>query len=162
MGNAQDKPSGTGGAKTDQATPGFRRRSRAGSTEKPKAGKGPPEKGSMSNGATQGDRNQSKDIPPDTSYLDAPAGALPSHLGRLKNEGNHLFKNGQFADAVEKYSAAIDGCCDAGGVQSIAVACYRVRCLRMGFSLRVHDLIHVFDVCFISAGSSMLLNQDRL
>ncbi|KAK6328013.1 hypothetical protein J4Q44_G00036590 [Coregonus suidteri] len=114
MGNAQDKPSGTGGAKTDQATPGFRRRSRAGSTEKPRAGKGPPEKGSVANGATQGDRNQSKDIPPDTSYLDAPAGTLPPHLGRLKNEGNHLFKNGQFSDAVEKYSAAIDGCCDAG------------------------------------------------
>ncbi|XP_010898225.2 sperm-associated antigen 1A [Esox lucius] len=112
MGNAQDKPSGAEGTKTDQSTPGFRRRSRAGSTEKPRAGKGPPSKESVVNGATQGDR--SRETPPDSSYLDVPAGALPPHLARLKNEGNHLFKNGQFADAVEKYSAAINGCCDAG------------------------------------------------
>ncbi|KAG7235578.1 hypothetical protein INR49_002502 [Caranx melampygus] len=50
----------------------------------------------------------------DTSYLDAPAGALPPHLARLKNEGNHLFKHGQFGDALEKYSQAIDGCAEAG------------------------------------------------
>ncbi|KAK7899032.1 hypothetical protein WMY93_019885 [Mugilogobius chulae] len=50
----------------------------------------------------------------DKSYLDAPAGALPPHLGRLKNEGNHLFKHGQFGDAIEKYSQAIEGCAEAG------------------------------------------------
>ncbi|KAG8005325.1 Sperm-associated antigen 1A, partial [Nibea albiflora] len=50
----------------------------------------------------------------DTSYLDAPAGALPPHLARLKNEGNHLFKHGQFGDALEKYTQAIDGCAEAG------------------------------------------------
>lgn len=50
----------------------------------------------------------------DTSYLDAPAGALPPPLARLKNEGNHLFKNGQFGEALEKYTLAIDGCSEAG------------------------------------------------
>ncbi|XP_071378217.1 sperm-associated antigen 1A [Centroberyx affinis] len=124
MGNAQEKPpgSGGGGAKSDQATPGSRRRGRGpgGSAEKPR-GKGSPEKG-VANG-TQKEKShpggqESRDGPPapavDTSYLDAPAGALPPHLARLKNEGNHLFKHGQFGDAVEKYSQAIDGCTDAG------------------------------------------------
>lgn len=46
--------------------------------------------------------------------LDAPCGALPPPLARLKNEGNLLFKNGQFADAVEKYSLAIQGYSDSG------------------------------------------------
>ncbi|XP_062394527.1 sperm-associated antigen 1 [Sardina pilchardus] len=46
--------------------------------------------------------------------LDAPAGNLPPPLARLKNEGNHLFKNGQFGDAIEKYSLAIDGYTEAG------------------------------------------------
>ncbi|XP_054637409.1 sperm-associated antigen 1 isoform X1 [Dunckerocampus dactyliophorus] len=46
--------------------------------------------------------------------LDVPCGALPISLSRLKNEGNLLFKNGQFGDALEKYSQAIQGCADAG------------------------------------------------
>ncbi|XP_041648806.1 sperm-associated antigen 1-like isoform X1 [Cheilinus undulatus] len=46
--------------------------------------------------------------------LDAPCGALPPPLARLKNEGNLLFKNGQFADALEKYSQAIQGYADSG------------------------------------------------
>ncbi|KAF7650883.1 hypothetical protein LDENG_00119280 [Lucifuga dentata] len=46
--------------------------------------------------------------------LDAPCGALPPPLSQLKNEGNLLFKNGQFADALEKYSQAIQGCTDSG------------------------------------------------
>ncbi|XP_076004554.1 sperm-associated antigen 1 [Genypterus blacodes] len=46
--------------------------------------------------------------------LDAPCGALPPPLARLKNEGNLLFKNGQFADAMEKYSQAIEGFTDSG------------------------------------------------
>ncbi|XP_019719038.1 sperm-associated antigen 1A isoform X1 [Hippocampus comes] len=50
----------------------------------------------------------------DESYLDAPAGGLPPHLARIKNEGNYLFKHGQFGDALEKYSQAIDGCAQAG------------------------------------------------
>ncbi|CAL1610501.1 unnamed protein product [Knipowitschia caucasica] len=50
----------------------------------------------------------------DTVNLDAPCGALPLPLSRLKNEGNLLFKNGQFADALEKYSQAIQGYTDSG------------------------------------------------
>ncbi|KAE8288404.1 Sperm-associated antigen 1 HSD-3.8 Infertility-related sperm protein Spag-1 [Larimichthys crocea] len=50
----------------------------------------------------------------ETVNLDAPCGALPPPLARLKNEGNLLFKNGQFADALEKYSQAIQGCTDSG------------------------------------------------
>ncbi|XP_063734840.1 sperm-associated antigen 1 [Eleginops maclovinus] len=50
----------------------------------------------------------------ETVNLDAPCGALPPPLSRLKNEGNLLFKNGQFADALEKYSQAIQGFTDSG------------------------------------------------
>nr|XP_046256635.1 sperm-associated antigen 1 isoform X2 [Scatophagus argus] len=50
----------------------------------------------------------------ETVNLDAPCGALPPPLARLKNEGNLLFKNGQFADALEKYSLAIQGYTDSG------------------------------------------------
>ncbi|KAJ7991982.1 hypothetical protein DPEC_G00289490 [Dallia pectoralis] len=140
MGNTQDKSTGAEGTKTDQSTPGFRRRSRAGSTVNPRGGKEPPLKESVVNGATLGDR----EIPPDSSYLDAPAGGLMPHLGRLKNEGNHLFKNGQFADAVEKYSDAIDGCCDAGTVSP-------------------EDLCILYSnraACFLKVGSSTECIQD--
>lgn len=115
MGNAQEKPpgSGGGGPSPDQATAGMRSRS-GGSMKKPSAEKG------VANG-TQKERSpvggqEDQDRPAvDTSYLDAPAGALPPHLARFKNEGNHLFKHGQFGDALEKYSQAIDGCAEAGG-----------------------------------------------
>ncbi|KAI1894092.1 hypothetical protein AGOR_G00112270 [Albula goreensis] len=50
----------------------------------------------------------------DDGRLDAPCGALPPHLARLKNQGNQLFKNGQFGDALQKYSEAITGFIDAG------------------------------------------------
>lgn len=50
--------------------------------------------------------------------LDAPAGDLPPALARLKNEGNMLFKNGQFGLALEKYTQAIDGYTHSGGVYS--------------------------------------------
>lgn len=110
MGNAQDKPpgSGGGGGRSDQASAGSGARSRGGggAVEKPQTHRAP-EKG-VANG-----RGKSPAV--DTSYLDAPAGALPPHLARLKNEGNHLFKHGQFGDALEKYSQAIDGCAEAGG-----------------------------------------------
>lgn len=117
MGNAQEKPpgSGGGGARPAQATAGSGTRSRGGgSVEKPRTEKG------VANG-TQRERSsaggpEEQDSPAvDTSYLDAPAGALPPHLARLKNEGNHLFKHGQFGDALEKYSQAIDGCAETGG-----------------------------------------------
>ncbi|XP_061904507.1 sperm-associated antigen 1A-like [Entelurus aequoreus] len=42
------------------------------------------------------------------------AGSLPPHLARIKNEGNQLFKHGQFGDALDKYSQAIEGCAEAG------------------------------------------------
>lgn len=112
MGNAQDKPpgSGGGGGRSDQAAAGGGggggARSRGGGgVEKSQTHGAPQEK--VANG-----RESSPAV--DTSYLDAPAGALPPHLARLKNEGNHLFKHGQFADALEKYSQAIDGCAEAG------------------------------------------------
>lgn len=111
MGNTQDKPpvsrGGGGGGRADQRTAGSRGRSRGGgSVEKPQKTYSSPEKG-VANG-----REHSPTV--DTSYLDAPAGALPPHLARLKNEGNHLFKHGQFGDALEKYSQAIEGCSEAG------------------------------------------------
>lgn len=120
MGNAQEKPpgSGGGGGRSDQATAGSGTRSRGGGGEKPQTNRAP-EKG-VANG-TRRENNpaggQAKQGSPavDTSYLDAPAGALPPHLARLKNEGNHLFKHGQFGDALEKYTQAIDGCAEAGG-----------------------------------------------
>ncbi|XP_039978325.1 sperm-associated antigen 1A [Xiphias gladius] len=120
MGNTQEKPSGSGGggARPDQATAGSGMRSRGGgSMEKPRTQRAP-EKG-VANG-TQRENSPAvgqevQDIPAvDTSYLNAPAGALPPHLARLKNEGNHLFKHGQFGDALEKYTQAIDGCAEAG------------------------------------------------
>ncbi|XP_058475837.1 sperm-associated antigen 1A isoform X1 [Solea solea] len=118
MGNTQEKPSGSGGARLDQATAGNGTRSwGGGSTDKPNT-QGFTKRG-MANGTQRenspagGQREQSSPAV-DTSYLDAPAGALPPHLARLKNEGNHLFKHGQFGDAVEKYTQAIDGCVAAG------------------------------------------------
>lgn len=121
MGNAQEKPpgSGGGGGRSDQATAGSGARSRGGSSaEKPQTHRAP-EKG-VANGTRRenspaGGQEEQGSPAVDTSYLDAPAGALPPHLARLKNEGNHLFKHGQFGDALEKYTQAIDGCAETGG-----------------------------------------------
>ncbi|XP_068603640.1 sperm-associated antigen 1A [Brachionichthys hirsutus] len=112
MGNAQEKPPGGGGrggrgaARPDRAAAGSGTRSRhAGRVEKPQSHRA----------AEKGVGNGTENSPAaDRSYLDVPAGALPPHLARLKNEGNHLFKHGQFADALEKYSQAIEGCSEAG------------------------------------------------
>ncbi|XP_029022427.1 sperm-associated antigen 1A isoform X2 [Betta splendens] len=108
MGNAQEKPPGAGGGgggggtRSDSATAGSGARSQSGgSAEK-----------EVVNGTESGRRHNSPAV--DTRYLDAPAGALPPHLARLKNEGNHLFKHGQFGDALEKYTRAIEGCAEAG------------------------------------------------
>lgn len=112
MGNAQDRPPGSGGGRTDwsQARAG----ARGGNAENPHNHLGAQEKG-LANGTPILTREEPS-IPPveDKSYLDAPAGALPPHLARLKNQGNHLFKHGQFGDAVEKYTQAIEGCAEAG------------------------------------------------
>lgn len=120
MGNAQDKPpgSGGGGGRSNPAAAGNGTRSRVGSTvEKPQsqraAAKGVAH-GSRSENSPAGGREEQGSPAAAASYLDAPAGALPPHLARLKNAGNHLFKCGQFVDALEKYTEAIDGCAEAG------------------------------------------------
>lgn len=105
MGNAQEKPPGNGGGSWTRIGGG-------GSREDLQRDPGQ----KVANG-TQGEKSEAERSSPtvDTSYLDAPAGALPPHLARLKNEGNHLFKHGQFGDALEKYSQALDGCAEEGG-----------------------------------------------
>uniref|UniRef100_A0A3B4BJ94 Sperm associated antigen 1 n=1 Tax=Periophthalmus magnuspinnatus TaxID=409849 RepID=A0A3B4BJ94_9GOBI len=109
MGNAQDRPPGSGGDRTgpNQARSGTR-----GNAENPHSHHGS-QKG-LANGTPIQNSTVTREEPSsppveDKSYLDAPAGALPSHLARLKNEGNHLFKHGQFGDAIEKYTQAIEG-----------------------------------------------------
>ncbi|XP_037329966.2 sperm-associated antigen 1A [Pungitius pungitius] len=118
MGNAQDKPpgSGGGGSRSHQAAAGNGTRSRVGTAaDKPQRapGKGVANGSRRENSPAGGPEERSSPAD-DTSYLDAPAGALPPHLARLKNAGNHLFKHGQFGDALEKYTQAIDGCAEAG------------------------------------------------
>uniref|UniRef100_A0A1A8JI73 Sperm associated antigen 1a n=1 Tax=Nothobranchius kuhntae TaxID=321403 RepID=A0A1A8JI73_NOTKU len=107
MGNTQEKPPGSGGgagSHRSTAASGANLQNRRDSEKKVVNGT-PREKGKQEE---QGCSTE------DTSYLDAPAGALPPHLARLKNEGNRLFKHGQFGDALEKYTQAIDGCEEAG------------------------------------------------
>lgn len=121
MGNAQDKPpgSGGGGGRSPQATAGSGTRSRSGgSAEKPQTRRAPGKgaaNGTQRENSPAGGQQEQGSPAVDTSYLDAPAGALPPHLARLKNAGNHLFKHGQFGEALEKYTQAIDGCAEAGG-----------------------------------------------
>ncbi|XP_034016182.1 sperm-associated antigen 1A [Thalassophryne amazonica] len=120
MGNTQEKPpgGGGGGVRPDQASAGSRTRNQgAGSLKNPPVQRDS-EKG-VANGTRRekspaGGQMELSSSAVDMSYLDAPAGALPPHLGRLKNEGNHLFKHGQFGDALDKYTRAIDGCAEAG------------------------------------------------
>ncbi|KAM9738301.1 sperm-associated antigen 1A [Menidia menidia] len=114
MGNAQEKPPGGGGGGGGGGGAGRAEQARSAGGGGV-AGKPQNHKRGMANGSPA-ERSSAVDTScaVDTSYLDAPAGALPPHLGRLKNEGNHLFKHGQFGDAVEKYSKAIDGCLEAG------------------------------------------------
>ncbi|XP_029298982.1 sperm-associated antigen 1A [Cottoperca gobio] len=120
MGNAQDKPpgSGGGGGRLDHATAGSGTTSRGrGSAEKPQTRRAPGKglaNGSQRENSPAGGQGEQGSPAVDTSYLDAPAGALPPHLARLKNAGNHLFKYGQFGDALGKYTQAIDGCAEAG------------------------------------------------
>ncbi|XP_077382018.1 sperm-associated antigen 1-like isoform X3 [Festucalex cinctus] len=129
MGNAQKRPHGKGdGAPHNESSHSHHGhwRSRGGSSDKYKVPQESKEKaanGTVKRGSTvlpQTDRAGSrKESPPATNVgqpvnLDAPCGALPLSLSRLKNEGNLLFKNGQFGDALEKYSQAIQGYGDAG------------------------------------------------
>lgn len=126
MGNAQKKPHGRGdGGPHNESNNSHHGnwRSRGGSADKYKVTQEKVANGSSKRGSTassQGDQSGgSKGTPaggnaPETVNLDAPCGALPPPLSRLKNEGNLLFKNGQFADALDKYSQAIQGYADSG------------------------------------------------
>ncbi|KAM4633877.1 sperm-associated antigen 1A-like [Polymixia lowei] len=128
MGNAQKKPHGRGdgGPHSESNNSHGHWKSRGGSSDKYKVAQESPDKvanGTGKRGSTtsvQADQSGgSKGAPSGgigrgTVNLDAPCGALPPPLARLKNEGNLLFKNGQFADALEKYSQAITGFTDSG------------------------------------------------
>ncbi|XP_072303942.1 sperm-associated antigen 1A [Eucyclogobius newberryi] len=114
MGNTQDRPPGSAGDRTgpNQARSGAR-----GNAENTHSRRG--SKRGLANGTpihNSAVTPEEASSPPaeDRSYLDAPAGALPPHLARHKNEGNHLFKHGQFGDAIEEYTQAIEGCAQAG------------------------------------------------
>ncbi|KAK9513230.1 hypothetical protein VZT92_026779 [Zoarces viviparus] len=129
MGNAQKKPHGRGDGgphgEFNSAHHGHWR-SKGASPDKYKVPQEPREK--AANGTSK--RGSTASVPADQSTgaketpvggnagesvnLDAPCGALPPPLARLKNEGNLLFKNGQFADALEKYSQAIQGYTESG------------------------------------------------
>ena len=129
MGTAQKKPHGRGDAAPhgEANSSHGHWRGRGGSADKYKlAGQEATDK-AQTNGAQGGRRGTAEQISSKAagpaaspvggeggSNLDAPAGALPPPLARLKNEGNLLFKNGQFADALEKYSLAITGFTDSG------------------------------------------------
>ncbi|KAL0963308.1 hypothetical protein UPYG_G00304430 [Umbra pygmaea] len=121
MGNAQKKPhsrAGDGGRSPHTDPHGGHGKGRGSNAEKYKVSQDPAASGkAVSNGAQGSARNDSRREEPargDGSSLDTPSGALPPPLARLKNEGNLLFKNGQFADALEKYSQALTGLTDSG------------------------------------------------
>ncbi|XP_051812528.1 sperm-associated antigen 1-like isoform X2 [Acanthochromis polyacanthus] len=127
MGNAQKKPHGRGDGGPHSESNNSHHghwRGKGGSSDKYKVTQESKEKvanGSSKRGSTasvQGDQSGSGKgtggNAAETVNLDAPCGALPPPLSRLKNEGNLLFKNGQFADALEKYSQAIQGYTDTG------------------------------------------------
>uniref|UniRef100_A0A3Q3LAF0 Sperm associated antigen 1 n=2 Tax=Mastacembelus armatus TaxID=205130 RepID=A0A3Q3LAF0_9TELE len=128
MGNAQKKPQsrGDGGPHSESNNSHHGHwRSKGGSADKYKATQESKEK--VTNGtnkrsstaSVQADQSSSSKgtlvggTAVETVNLDAPCGALPPPLARLKNEGNLLFKNGQFSDALEKYSQAIQGYTDS-------------------------------------------------
>ncbi|XP_073678027.1 sperm-associated antigen 1A [Garra rufa] len=122
MGNSQKKGPGHGeggGPHSQPGTPGHKR-SHGNNTANSKEvqGKSPPANGTLPAGKSQDEPQGSGPANSATARescnLDAPCGALPPPLARFKNEGNMLFKNGQFGDALEKYTQAIDGCIEAG------------------------------------------------
>lgn len=128
MGNAQKKPHGRGdgGPHSESNNTHHGHRKSRGSSDKYKVT--PESKEKVINGTSK--RGSAASVQAEQSSdargtsgggtagaavnLDAPCGALPPPLARLKNEGNLLFKNGQFADALEKYSLAIQGYSDSG------------------------------------------------
>ncbi|RVE62191.1 hypothetical protein OJAV_G00154650 [Oryzias javanicus] len=123
MGNSQKKPHGrgSGGPPGESAgSPHGGWKSKGGSADKYRV---PPE-AKLSNGSSKGSEPQQREPSSGTPAagerggdavdLDAPCGALPPPLARLKNEGNLFYKKGQFADALGKYSQAIQGYADSG------------------------------------------------
>ncbi|XP_047455711.1 sperm-associated antigen 1-like [Mugil cephalus] len=126
MGNAQKKPHGRGdgGPHNDSNNSHHGHwRSKGANADKYKVTQEKVVNGSSKRGSTassQGEQSGTGKGTPaggnagETVNLDAPCGALPPPLSRLKNEGNLLFKNGQFADALDKYSQAIQGYTDSG------------------------------------------------
>lgn len=132
MGNAQKKPHGRGDGGPHSEFNNSHHghwRSKGGSSDKYKVTQESKEKvtnGTSKRGSTASVQADQSGSGKETSVgrnggesvnLDAPCGALPPPLARLKNEGNLLFKNGQFADALEKYSLAIQGYTDSGRVK---------------------------------------------
>ncbi|KAM9724544.1 sperm-associated antigen 1 [Menidia menidia] len=129
MGNAQKKPHGRGDGGLHSESNNSHHghwRSRGGSSDKYKVPQESKEKvanGSSKRGLTTSVKGDQSGSGKETTVggstgepvnLDAPCGALPLPLCRLKNEGNLLFKNGQFGDALEKYTQAIQGYTDSG------------------------------------------------
>ncbi|KAG7317398.1 hypothetical protein KOW79_019696 [Hemibagrus wyckioides] len=112
MGNAQKKGTGTSSGVASPA----RSRAREGNP-----GNSEGKKTALVNGAYTAESERRRDEAETGNTgthggvnLDAPAGDLPPALARLKNEGNMLFKNGQFGHALEKYTQAIDGYTESG------------------------------------------------
>ncbi|KAJ8412672.1 hypothetical protein AAFF_G00116230 [Aldrovandia affinis] len=120
MGNAHKKPPSKGdGGPHAEPTPQGQRRAKGGGADKYRVQQ--PDRKEVTNGvegsgSSAGSQAADREAGEgrDDSRLDTPCGALPPHLARLKNHGNQLFKNGQFADALEKYSQAITGFTDTG------------------------------------------------
>lgn len=143
MGNAQKKPHGRGdGGPHSEANNSHHGHWRSkGSSDKYKVSQEKVANGSNKRGSTAsvpGDRSSSSKPAGgntgETVNLDAPCGALPPPLSRLKNEGNLLFKNGQFADALGKYSEAIQGYTESGKVEdSVGVCCILKQLLNLSY-----------------------------
>ncbi|KAK3532804.1 hypothetical protein QTP86_030534 [Hemibagrus guttatus] len=108
MGNAQKKGTGTNSGVASPA----RSRAREGNPGNSEGKK------TLVNGAYTAESERRRDDTGNTGAhgmnLDAPAGDLPPELARLKNEGNMLFKNGQFGHALGKYTQAISGYTESG------------------------------------------------
>ncbi|XP_061571802.1 sperm-associated antigen 1-like [Cololabis saira] len=127
MGNAQKKPGARGDGGGPHGDPGNSHhghwRGKGATSDKYRVAQESRDKvanGSSKRGSSAGSERGSE---PGTAAagpgeaavnLDAPCGALPLPLCRLKNQGNLFFKNGQFSDALDKYSQAIQGYADSG------------------------------------------------
>ncbi|XP_060798379.1 sperm-associated antigen 1A [Neoarius graeffei] len=112
MGNAQKKSAGPSSGVASPARSGAREGN---------PGSGERKNTALANGAhtAEGERRGDEEETGSTGAhggenLDAPAGDLPPALARLKNEGNMLFKRGQFGLALHNYSRVIEGLSGAG------------------------------------------------